>query len=139
MPIAGEKRKIDYRLQLHGYRGGIKIGNDLVGYIHCGGNPSFLRALRLPQWIYPRWCHYIVLPSKVKLFYHQRFLPSKVLPSKLYSFIWNVAKFLLTPQSNERQNYEGNDAQKKFLTPVVPPMQRAYFFQLFSDFFRDFF
>jgi hypothetical protein len=45
-------------LQLHGYRGGITIGNDLVGYIHCGGNPSFLRALRLPQWIYPRWCHY---------------------------------------------------------------------------------
>lgn len=57
LPIAGKKRKIDYRLQLHGYRGGIKIGNGLVGYIHCGGNPSFLRALRLPQWIYPRWCH----------------------------------------------------------------------------------
>lgn len=72
------------------------------------------------------------------------FTPSKwsikgFTPSKLYIFIWNVAKFLLTPQSNDRRNYEGNDAQEKFLTPMVPPMQRTCFFQLFSDFFRDFF
>ena len=105
MPIAGEKRKIDYRLQLHGYRGGIKIGNGLVGYIHCGGNLSFLRALRLPQWIYPRWCHHVGAKTTLRL---PPLLPPcwcHYLPSKLYIFIWNVAKFLLTPQSNERQNY----------------------------------
>ena len=60
-------------------------------------------------------------------------------PSKLYIFIWNVAKFLLTPQSNDRQNYEGNDAQEKFLTPMVPPMQRAYFFQPFFWLFQGLF
>lgn len=139
MPIAGKKRKRDYRLQLHGYRGGIKIGNGLVGYIHCGGNPSFLRALRLPQWIYPRWCHYYHHITTFSSFSSFNGSKPKVLPSKLYIFIWNVAKFLLTPQSNDRRNYEGNDAQEKFLTPMVPPMQRTCFFQLFSDFFRDFF
>ena len=75
MPIAGKKRKRDYRLQLHGYRGGIKIGNGLVGYIHCGGNPSFLRALRLPQWIYPRCCHY--LPYLHWFYPIKRFYPIK--------------------------------------------------------------
>ena len=100
-----KKRKIDYRLQLHGYRGGIKIGNGLVGYIHCGGNPSFLRALRLPQWIYPRWCHYYHHITTFSSFSSFNGSKPKVLPSKLYIFIWNVAKFLLTPQSNDRQNY----------------------------------
>ena len=91
---------------------------------------SPLVPLLLPPPPYLLWSKVLpkVLPSKVK-----------VLPSKLYIFIWNVAKFLLTPQSNDRRNYEGNDAQEKFLTPMVPPMQRTCFFQLFSDFFRDFF
>lgn len=92
MPIAGKKRKRDYRLQLHGYRGGIKIGNGLVGYIHCGGNPSFLRALRLPQWIYPRWCHYTPPPPYISPVLPHQSDQSKVLPHQNFIFLYGTSQ-----------------------------------------------
>ena len=139
MPIAGEKRKIDYRLQLHGYRGGIKIGNVLVGYIHCGGNPSFLRALRLPQWIYPRWCHYYHHHHHICIGNDAKIMNQKFYPIKTLYFYMERRKVSLNTTIKRAAKLWGKRCPKKVLNTCGPACATSLLFSTFFWLFQGLF